>query len=163
LSWARACVALLLCPCIAGQEHVLLCCCVSVLLGRNMCRSSASYNLRGDIVYPTAALGVIYQPSKHTQDFYRYSTVRLCCSDHDCIDIGACAMSVSLPTFFYVPCCSGHNGIDIGACAMDPRGRFVASGEIGARPRVHVWDAVTGTSVAKLAYLHRKGACCPLC
>ncbi len=53
--------------------------------------------------------------------------------------------------------CRGHNGVDVGACAMDPRGRFVATGEIGGRPRVHVWDAVTGTPVAKLAYLHRKG------
>ena len=38
---------------------------------RAECRSSLSYNIRGDIVYPSASLGVIYQPSKHAQDYYR--------------------------------------------------------------------------------------------
>ena len=47
--------------------------------------------------------------------------------------------------------------MDIGAIAVDPRGRFAATGEVAPRARVHIWDAVTGNSVSKLAYLHRKG------
>lgn len=91
---------------------------------RTDCRGGLAYNQKGDIVYSAASLGVIYQPSKHAQDYYK-----------------------------------GHNGIDVGSIAMDSRGRFAASGEITPRPRVHIWDSVSGLPVIRLSFLHRKGVC----
>jgi len=50
---------------------------------RTDCRGSVCYNIRGDIVYSAASLGVIYQPHKHAQDYYR---------GHNGIDVGSVAV-----------------------------------------------------------------------
>jgi len=70
-------------------------------------------------VYATAALGVVYDHSKHTQVFY-----------------------------------AGHDD-DILSVAVDPTGRFAASGQLGYRPRVHVWDALSGRALCVLPVVHR--------
>jgi hypothetical protein len=64
----------------------------------------------------------------------------------------------SLCALWY-PSRSGHNGIDVGALTVDPRGRYVATGELGLTPRIHIWDALTGQQINRLQYFHRKGVC----
>ena len=43
---------------------------------------------------------------------------------------------------------------DILSLAMDAAGKFVATGEQGARPRVHVWSAMDCQSICVLPLVH---------
>lgn len=131
------------------------------------------YNLRGDIVFNAASLGVVYDLSKHAQSFYRcealYTALLLCCVAlcwialstrycRSCHPSGCPSpLSLSHGVAGDVVLYSGHNGVDVSALAMDPRGRYVATGEMNGKPRIHLWDSVTGNSVMRLPYLHRKG------
>jgi len=54
---------------------------------------------------------------------------------------------------------TGHDD-DIISLAISPDGRFVASGQKGRRPRVHVWDSATGGAVCTLPVFHRRGIPC---
>ena len=49
------------------------------------------------------------------------------------------------------------HGSEIAALAVSADGRFIASGENGHRPRVHVWQASTVTQVCLLPEFHRQG------
>ena len=51
--------------------------------------------------------------------------------------------------------CSGHDD-DIVSLAADPTGRFVATGQIGAKPRVHIWDSESGANLVTLPLVHRR-------
>ena len=46
---------------------------------------------------------------------------------------------------------------DILCLAADPTGRFVATGEEGPRPRVHVWSAMDGQAIIVLPHFHVRG------
>lgn len=83
-------------------------------------RNNLRYNDAGEIVYHTAAVGVIYDKVKHRQKFYQ-----------------------------------GHTD-DIVAMAVDPTGNFVATGQQGRRPRVHVWDSESGASLCVMSTFHRR-------
>jgi len=48
----------------------------------------------------------------------------------------------------------------ISTLCISPQGRFAASGEIGLRPRIHIWDAQTGAQIILLPEFHRKGIKC---
>lgn len=50
-----------------------------------------------------------------------------------------------------------HKG-QVGALCI--RGRFVASGEIGPRPRIHIWDSCTCSRITVLPEYHRRGIAC---
>ena len=49
--------------------------------------------------------------------------------------------------------CLGLHDADITALAVDPSGRFVATGQAGARPCVRVWCAHTGRPLVDPALL----------
>jgi WD40 repeat protein/Ca2+-binding EF-hand superfamily protein len=53
----------------------------------------------------------------------------------------------------------GHTG-DIISLAISPDGAFVASGQVGAAPLVHVWDAATGAQICVLPRFHKRGIPC---
>lgn len=46
---------------------------------------------------------------------------------------------------------------DIMSMAISRSGHYVATGDVGKRPRVHIWDAQKGQSVAVLPVQHRRG------
>jgi len=52
---------------------------------------------------------------------------------------------------FYI----GHDD-DIVALAVDPSGNFVATGQQGKRPAIHIWDSETGTRIVKLPAWHKR-------
>ena len=49
---------------------------------------------------------------------------------------------------------TGHSD-DIVCMAMHPEGKYVATGQVGKMPMVHVWNAMTGQLVKKLRPFHR--------
>ncbi len=66
--------------------------------------------------------------------------------------IGICSRSCDSAS-----CCvySGHDD-DIVSLAVDPTGNFVATGQLGARPRVHIWDSESGARLCVLPLVHRR-------
>lgn len=50
-----------------------------------------------------------------------------------------------------------HHRHDIISLAMSHDGRYVATGEAAAAPRVRVWDAAAGVEIAELPLVHTKG------
>ncbi|CAN0063286.1 unnamed protein product [Pylaiella littoralis] len=54
----------------------------------------------------------------------------------------------------------GHDGRQITSLRVSSNGRFVASGEAGARPTVRVWDAATSVELCSLPNHHRQGIAC---
>ena len=87
-------------------------------------RATVAYNHVGNIVYPSAALGVIYKKESHGQRFF-----------------------------------SKHRG-DVVSLAMDRSGHFVATGEIGKRPSIHIWNAVTASLICSFENFHRHAVVC---
>jgi WD40 repeat protein len=55
--------------------------------------------------------------------------------------------------------CSGHDD-DIVSLAVDPSGNFVATGQLGAKPRVHIWDSESGSRLCVLPLVHRRAIPC---
>merc|ERR1719197_378246 len=43
------------------------------------------------------------------------------------------------------------------ALVKSPCGKFVATGEMGEKPHVRIWDAVTGVEIAVLPCVHKRG------
>jgi len=82
-------------------------------------RCNVCYNHVGNVLYPTAALGIIYDKTYHGQRFF-----------------------------------SGHRG-DIVSLTIDKSGKFAASGEIGKRPTLHIWDATTALPICEFSVFHR--------
>ena len=82
------------------------------------------YNAAGEVVYSSAAIGIIYNSVEHKQKFY-----------------------------------VGHDD-DIISLAVSPDRQFVATGQLGKRPAVHVWDASTGQGICVLPTFHTRGIPC---
>jgi len=82
------------------------------------------YNAAGDVVYSSAAIGIIYNSVTHSQKFY-----------------------------------IGHDD-DIISLAVSPDRQFVATGQLGKKPSVHVWDAATGQGICVLPSFHTRGVPC---
>jgi WD40 repeat protein len=57
-----------------------------------------------------------------------------------------------------VALCSGHDD-DIVSLAIDPTCNFVATGQLGAKPRVHVWDSESGCRIVQLPLVHQRAVC----
>lgn len=72
---------------------------------------TSNRNANQGVVYPAAALGVVFDPRTGHQVYH-----------------------------------TGHQG-DIISLTISKCGRFAASGDAARRPRVHVWNAVTGAGV----------------
>ena len=83
-------------------------------------RNNLRYNDAGEIVYTSAAVGIIYDKVRHHQKFY-----------------------------------IGHDD-DVVCMAVDPSGNFVATGQQGKKPAIHVWDSETGTRLCKLPAWHQR-------
>ena len=73
------------------------------------------------VVYPAAALGVVYDPHRHTQSFY-----------------------------------PGHTD-DVLCLAVHPSASIVATGQVGRRPSIHVWDPLTLECKANIFGFHTRG------
>lgn len=94
-------------------------------------RNNLRYNCNGQVVYFGAAVGIVYNKALHSQSFYL-----------------------------------GHDGRPIISLSMHPTGKFVATGEgscsnrrrPGSAVRVHIWNAMTGSSIMKLPALHSTAA-----
>jgi len=71
----------------------------------------------GEIVYHTAAVGIVYNPTTHKQRHYL-----------------------------------GHSD-DVICLALHPDGRTVATGQMGSRPTIHVWDATAPEGKQLIAVL----------
>lgn len=82
--------------------------------------TSAASTGKGDIVYPAAALGVVYDPATRKQRFLRNVPGNVGCTD------------------------------DVLCLAVHPSGEFVAIGESGKRASIVVFNAVTMVTVAVL-------------
>eukprot|EP00736_Rhodelphis_marinus_P001305 Rmarinus@m.21730 len=91
--------------------------------GLNNLANNVYYTFQEEIVYYTAAVGIVYNKAEHTQRF-----------------------------FF------GHND-DITCLAISPDRRLVASGQVGKRPYVCVWEVETMRRVAKLRHPDERGIC----
>ena len=86
-------------------------------------RNNVRYSSHGRlIVYHTAALGIIYDQSYHTQRYY-----------------------------------TGHVSTEIISLTVTRDGRFVASGEAGPTPSVHIWDSNAGAHQSTLPRFHERG------
>ena len=70
-------------------------------------RNNIGYLADGSIAYHAAALGIVYNPTEHSQRFFKMH-----------ID-------------------------DVTAIAFSPDGRTIATGEIGPKPMICIWDAIT--------------------
>mmetsp|Transcript_11841 Transcript_11841/g.21676 ORF Transcript_11841/g.21676 Transcript_11841/m.21676 type:complete len:2327 (-) Transcript_11841:669-7649(-) len=94
-------------------------------------RNNLRYNSVGQMVYHTSSVGIIYDKAQHSQIFYL-----------------------------------GHDGHPIISLAMDPGGKYVATGEGSCSNRkrdrglvrVHIWNALTGAQIIKLAATHVSAA-----
>eukprot|EP00636_Phaeomonas_parva_P008104 CAMPEP_0118868616 /NCGR_PEP_ID=MMETSP1163-20130328/12066_1 /TAXON_ID=124430 /ORGANISM="Phaeomonas parva, Strain CCMP2877" /LENGTH=2540 /DNA_ID=CAMNT_0006803335 /DNA_START=188 /DNA_END=7810 /DNA_ORIENTATION=- len=73
------------------------------------------------VVYPAAALAVVYNPLRHTQRFY-----------------------------------PGHTD-DVLCVCVHPKTSLVASGQVGRRPSIQVWDAYTLECKANISGFHTRG------
>merc|ERR1711871_757859 len=82
------------------------------------------YNAAGEVVYSSAAIGIIYNSVEHCQKFY-----------------------------------VGHDD-DIISLTVSPDRQFVATGQLGKKPSVHVWDAATGQGICVLPSYHTRGVPC---
>ena len=87
-------------------------------------RQNIHFNSAGQAVYMTAALGVILDPSTNTQKFFGGGEVE------------NKAKNVSND--------ENHHTDDILSIKVDPQRKMAASGQVGSRPTVFAWDAVTG-------------------
>jgi microtubule-associated protein-like 6 len=87
-------------------------------------RNNLFYNAAGEVVYSSAAVGIIYNGVTHDQKFH-----------------------------------IGHDD-DIISLAMSTDRQFVATGQLGKRPVVRVWDAATGQEIIALPKFHHKGIPC---
>jgi microtubule-associated protein-like 6 len=87
-------------------------------------RNNLFYNASGEVVYSSAAVGIIYNSTEHSQKF----------------------------SF-------GHDD-DIISLAVSPDRQYVATGQIGAKPAVRIWDATTGQAICTLPKSHRRGVPC---
>ena len=83
-------------------------------------RNNLRYNDAGEIVYTSAAVGIIYDKVRHHQKFY-----------------------------------IGHDD-DVVCMAVDRTGNFVATGQQGKKPAIHVWDSETGTRLCVLPAWHKR-------
>lgn len=72
-------------------------------------RNNIAYLSDGSIAYHAAALGVVYDPSSHSQSFFDLH-----------ID-------------------------DVTAMAFSPDSRTLATGEIGPKPSIYIWDGPSKT------------------
>eukprot|EP00941_MAST-03F_sp_MAST-3F-sp1_P000793 g793.t1 len=85
------------------------------------CRSNIFYNDGGEIVYPAAGVGIIYNKDTHSQKFY-----------------------------------VGHDD-DIISLAVSACANFVATGQIGEKPIVRIWDSESGQEIATCKEVHSQG------
>jgi microtubule-associated protein-like 6 len=69
--------------------------------------------------------------------------------------VGIIYNSVEHSQKFYV----GHDD-DIISLAVSPDHQYVATGQLGKKPQVHVWDATTGQAICKLPQFHKRGIPC---
>ncbi len=91
-------------------------------------------------MYHTAAVGVVYNPATHTQRQYL---------GHN--DDGAC-----LGFRWLVPqrtCLTASFVSAVISLALHPDGRTVATGQMGARPVIHIWDATAPEGKQLIAVL----------
>lgn len=70
-------------------------------------RNNIGFLIDGSIAYHAAALGIVYNPSEHSQRFFNMH-----------ID-------------------------DVTAIAFSPDKRTIATGEIGPKPMICIWDGIT--------------------
>lgn len=99
-------------------------------------RQNVWYNSKGEIVYHTAAVGVVYNPSSETQ---RHIT-----DDPESDDVA-----------------EGHSD-DILCMARHPDKLTFATGEIGRTPKVVVWDSDGMKALSVMQGFHKRAviACC---
>jgi hypothetical protein len=101
-------------------------------------------NEQGDIVFVTAAIGVVFNVASNTQRFY---------FGHDDLIIRsvvvACVRSVSqssqLNWFFSV--------------AQHPKRNIVATGQLGKSPKILLWDTTSLTTVTTIGKLSKVASC----
>jgi len=96
-------------------------------------RNNLHYNAQGDAVYHTAAVGVVLKRKAEE----------------------AAAFGGGAPRFEQAYH-TGHTD-DVLCLALSPCRRFAATGEVGARPVVRVWDAGSGEHLATLKGGHTRG------
>eukprot|EP00742_Colponemidia_sp_Colp-10_P006323 GILJ01006777.1.p1 GENE.GILJ01006777.1~~GILJ01006777.1.p1 ORF type:complete len:2262 (-),score=409.36 GILJ01006777.1:195-6980(-) len=77
-------------------------------------RNNLKYTASGDIVYTTAALGIVMNPQTRKQKYFNSHTDDVVC------------------------------------LSIHPSGNFIATGQMGKNPAVHVWDTATCTVKATL-------------
>ncbi|CAM9857262.1 unnamed protein product, partial [Chrysoparadoxa australica] len=101
--------------------------------GLNACasRGSVQYTLKGNIVYPSGAVGVVYNPGSHTQQY--------CITHTDCIS-----------------CCDAYKDEKPGSDALIAR-TLVATGQFGVSPKVVIWNAETSQLLATFRGFHTRG------
>lgn len=136
---------------------------------QGLTRGSLAYNTLGGLVYPTASIGVVYSRRTHRYQIERLiavaehalrsisepfsfalqlvSVIVLVVKYSSCHDMP----NFKVPFVFPIPTSQryfrGHDGRQITSLRVSSNGRFVASGEAGARPTVRVWDAATSVEV----------------
>lgn len=84
------------------------------------CHSNIFYNDIGEIVYPAAGVGIIYNKETNSQKFY-----------------------------------FGHDD-DLTSLAISPCAKYVATGQLGCKPRIRIWDSESGQEIAVCKRVHEK-------
>lgn len=116
----------------------------------NQCQLSRNhvfYNCCQEVLLPTSRYVAIYNKKDNRQSGYyrghglRKDPVKGSLTDSDIKDINV------LPPGGGEVCC----------LTVSKDGKFCASVEKSARPAIHLWDAVTGSPIKQLTYVHRKG------
>ncbi len=85
------------------------------------CRSNLYYTANGKVVFNVAALGVILDPKSNTQAFF-----------------GGGTLSKSTKAVL------DQHDDDIICLAISPDRKYVATGQVGAKPALYIWDTETG-------------------
>ncbi len=97
-------------------------------------RQNAWYNTKGEVCYHTAACGVVYNPASETQ--------RLITDDPESDDVAE------------------GNSDDVLCMTRHPERRIFATGEIGGKPKIIVWDSHDVKALAMLQGFHRTAVLC---
>ncbi|KAI8515105.1 Echinoderm microtubule-associated protein-like 5, partial [Branchiostoma belcheri] len=107
------------------------------------CRNNVHYNAAGEVVYFTAAVGIVYNPDKHTQKFFMGHNDDIIRTRH------WKAESIPLLPLPFTSTTEGMHALGARILAFDFTGERLVSVGVGQQPEVVVWNWNKGQVLAK--------------
>ena len=103
----------------------------------------------GEVVFFAAAVNVVMDVTSETQRFHRYFFHII-----KWLQISYTDFNFSLTLFNY----RDHTD-DILCSALHPNNKIVATGEIGKKPKIIIWDVDTMSTISVFQGFHTRGIC----